>query len=272
MRESMPAQAFRDRLPQRQLNGQMIEPRFLPYPNGRERFRSFVVGYKDSDLWIGVDPRHYSAAMPQFASGKLIELRKTLEAYIVLHPDFGASLQPIDLLSGAPAIALEMARAGKIAGTGPMAAVAGAFAEYIGKAVAREFGTEEIVVENGGDLFLQLNQPMTLAVYAGNSELTGKIGVEIPAEKTPLGVCTSAGTVGPSLSFGKADAVMIACTNTALADAFATAIGNHIKTASDIEAGLTLTENNPEILSLLIVCENKVGAKGSFPLRAIRRN
>ena len=123
-----------------------------------------------------------------------------------------------------------MAMAGEKAGVGPMAAVAGAFSEEIGKTLLRTFPINELVVENGGDIFLKLEKPLVLSVYAGTSVLSEKIGIEIPAQETPLGVCTSAGTVGPSHSFGKADAVMVACKNTAVADAFATALANQVKT------------------------------------------
>jgi len=247
----------------------MIEPRFYRQRMGRERFRSFVVGYKDSDLWIGVDCAHYHASIPEFAMEKLVELRKGLEHYILSHPGFAASFTPVDLLPGAPAIAFSMASAGKIAGTGPMAAVAGAFSEYLGHALLAEFDLDEIVIENGGDLFLSLKNDLILEVYAGKSVLTGKIGLKVPAKYSPLGICTSAGTVGPSVSFGKADAVMVACADTALADAWATAIGNRVKKPADIQIQLDCMDQHPEIISLLIICEENVGVRGCFELLPI---
>ena len=243
------------------------EPRFYRNRMGENRFHSFMIGYKDSDLWIGIDKASFHPDMPAFAQKQLLELRKELEQYILTHPEFASSYTPIDITSASPKIAIEMSAAGKIAETGPMAAVAGAFSEFLGKAIQHKFEVKEIVVENGGDIYLLLKQNMVLSVYAGESSLSGKIGIEIPAEETPIGVCTSAGTVGPSTSFGNADAVMVAAKNTALADAFATSIGNKIESADDINPTLELMKTRKTIKSLLIICENKMGITGDFELR-----
>lgn len=109
-----------------------------------------------------------------------------------------------------------------------------------------------------------------MSVYAGNSPLSEKIGIEIQASESPLGVCTSAGTVGPSISFGKADAVMIICRNTALADAFATGFGNRVKTPEDVQKVIGETEYYPEILSAVIICRDKIGIRGKFEMKLIK--
>lgn len=249
-----------------------IEPRFYRNLLGSERFHPFVIGYKDSDLWIGINPHNFNLKIPEFAKRKLVELRRQLEAYLLIHPEFATSLTPIKVNHKAPDIARFMANAALRAQTGPMAAVAGAFSEYLGKAIQREFEINEIVVENGGDIYLLLKEAMVLSVYAGQSPLSNKIGIEIPAIDTPLGICTSAATVGPSKSFGNADAVMVACKNTALADAFATAIANKVHSASDIDPQLKASEQLSDIQSLMIICEGTVGLRGNYPLKIIAKN
>ncbi|MDA3930787.1 MAG: UPF0280 family protein [Prolixibacteraceae bacterium] len=246
------------------------EPRFYRDGMGEGRFRSFVVGYKDSDLWIGIDVQSFRLEMANFAQQKLIEFRQQLEAYIQNNVEFVGSLSPLELDLSAPDIAQFMCNASMKAGTGPMAAVAGAFSEYIGKALLEKYAIKELVVENGGDLFLSLQKAMQLSVYAGDSSLSNKVGVEIPAEDTPIGVCTSAGTVGPSISFGKADAVMIISKNTGIADAFATAIGNKVKTAADIESQLEIIDDTSEIISGIIICDGRLGIKGKYDLKLIQ--
>lgn len=243
-----------------------IEPRFYRNQMGEGRFSSFVVGYKDSDLWIGVDPQSYKPEMPLFAQTKLVEFRKKLENYLLIHPKFATSFTPIAPKPLAPDIAVQMALAGHAAGTGPMAAVAGAFSEYLGKALCKTFDIKEIVVENGGDIYLSLQKSLILSIYAGTSPLSGKIGVEIPANKTPLGVCTSAGTVGPSTSFGNADAVMVVSKNTAIADAYATAIGNHVKSDGDVNTQIEAFGEKKELYALIIICQGKIGIKGQFAI------
>jgi ApbE superfamily uncharacterized protein (UPF0280 family) len=159
-----------------------------------------------------------------------------------------------------------MIDASNAAGVGPMAAVAGAVAEEVGRGVAREFGCREVLVENGGDLWLRFERPIDVSVFAGASPLSERVGVSIPVELSPLGVCTSSGTVGPSLSLGCADAAMVACASAALADAWATTVGNAVAQAKDIEAALALAEGHTDIISVLVVKDDRMGICGSLPL------
>jgi ApbE superfamily uncharacterized protein (UPF0280 family) len=106
-----------------------------------------------------------------------------------------------------------------------------------------------------------------VSVFAGHSPLSEKIGLRIEAKKSPLGICTSSGTVGHSLSFGKADAVMIVCRNALLADGFATTFANQIQTADDINPVLEKIESDKDILSALLVKDDKMGIVGEFELR-----
>ncbi|HAH24515.1 MAG TPA: UPF0280 family protein [Prolixibacteraceae bacterium] len=248
----------------------MIEERTYRKQFSRERFSSFIVNYKDTDLWIGVDPGSYQEEMKDFAFQKVKELRHLLEGYLLQDPVYGHTFGPHYPQPNAPAIVKGMADAARVAGVGPMAAVAGAFAEAVGLHLLRSFDVQELVVENGGDIFLKVERAITLSVYAGNSVLSEKIAIEIPAEESPLGVCTSSGTVGPSISLGKADAAMIVCRNTALADAFATAIGNRVKSPEDVQKAIDQTELFAEILSAVIICGDKIGIRGKFEIKLIK--
>lgn len=236
---------------------------------GEGRFTSFISGYKDTDLWIGVDPLSFSEEMKGFCYERIRSYRVELENYLVSDPLFGKTLSPYHPLPEATEMAFKMAEAGRKAGVGPMAAVAGAFSERLGKDLMTQFKIKELVIENGGDIFLSLTDSLIMSVYAGNDPLSGKVGILIPENIGELGVCTSSGKVGPSLSFGKADAAMIACKNTAIADAWATSIGNMIKKADDIDGVLEFTEKIDEILSVVIICDGKMGIRGEFELKII---
>jgi ApbE superfamily uncharacterized protein (UPF0280 family) len=150
-----------------------------------------------------------------------------------------------------------------------MAAVAGMFALHVGEKIRRKFHVQELVVENGGDFYIYVKDDLLITIYAGESPLSEKIAVIVPAHETPCGVCTSSGTVGPSLSFGNADAVMVACYSPVLADAWATSLANRVKSPDDIEGVLTFSEHYPEILSLVIICDDKTGIRGNFEVRFI---
>lgn len=229
-----------------------------------------MVNYKETDLWIGIDPASYKKQMEQAAYSKVKELRRSLEHYLLGDPVFGKTFDPHQPQPNAPKIVTCMAHAATIAEVGPMASVAGAFAEAVGRYLMEEFDIRELVAENGGDVFLKVEKPIILSVYAGNSVLSEKIAIEVPATESPLGVCTSSGTVGPSISLGKADAAMIICRDTALADAFATAFANRVQTKEDVQQVIRLVDRFPQILSAVIICRDQIGIKGMFEMKFIR--
>jgi hypothetical protein len=235
-----------------------------------DRFQSFEVKYLETDLWIGIDTTSFKEEMKTVAATKTEELRKKLDEYIITEPFFKKSLKPFQPAETAPAEAKEMAAATEIAGVGPMASIAGLFAREVGETLLQNFSIEEMVIENGGDIFALLKNELVLSVFAGESPLSERIGLVIPAETGKLGICTSAGTFGPSMSFGKADAVVVICKDAVLADAFATGFGNKVKSPNDVEKVINQSKKFGEILSMLIVCEDKVGIRGDFEIRFLK--
>jgi len=248
----------------------MIEQRTYRNQFSKQRFQSFGVNYKETDLWIGVDPDSFREEMKDVALLKVKELRTEIEQYLLTDPVFGKTFEPHRIEPNAPEIVKVMADAANRSGVGPMASVAGVFSEMVGRYLMQQFDIQELVVENGGDIFLKINQNLLMSVYAGNSPLSEKIGIEIQASESPLGVCTSAGTVGPSVSLGKTDATMIICRNTALADALATTFGNLVQVPEDVQPVTQQTEQFPEILSAVIICRDKIGIRGQFEMKLLR--
>jgi len=157
----------------------------------------------------------------------ILQYRTQLENYILKNPGFSASLDPLKVDNLAPPMVRGMMQAGILAGVGPMAAVAGAVAEYVGLALLQN-GCEEVMVENGGDIFVSRKKECTVAIFAGESPLSYKVGLRLTAEDMPVGICTSSGTVGHSLSFGDADSVTVVARSTLVADAVATRLGNEV--------------------------------------------
>lgn len=229
----------------------------------------FTVKLKESDLAIGVDAASYSDSLISVCRQELARLRAQLESYILLHPEFQTSLYPIQLLPSAPAIACAMAEAARLAGVGPMAAVAGAVAQAVGEKL--DSMTESVIVENGGDIYMSSQRERVVAVYAAKSKFSQRVGIKISAEEQPLGICTSSGTVGPSLSFGTADAVVIKGYPAALADAAATHIGNLINSEEDLPKALQAAQNIPGVTGVLAIKNDTMAAWGALELVPIRR-
>ncbi|WP_321508713.1 UPF0280 family protein [uncultured Methanoregula sp.] len=168
------------------------------------------------------DPDHAAAAK----SG-MLSARQDLEAYIASDPFFAATFDPYEPDSDAQIIR-RMADATRKAGVGPMAAVAGAIA-WAGIEAMQEAGAAFGVIDNGGDIALISDRPVRVGVHAGTAPLSNHIAFNVPPPEGILGICTSSATVGPSISFGMADAVTIFSRDIALADAWATAVCNKIR-------------------------------------------
>lgn len=228
--------------------------------------RWFCVKFLESDLWIGVDSGSYRASMEADTYAMLVDLRRQMDAYLLMDPQYKTALTPYDAGLEAPNILKEMSRVSHKTGIGPMSAVAGAVA----KKVAEFLGTQEVIVENGGDIYAQAASDMDISVFAGQSPLSEKIGLHIPAADFPLGICTSSGTIGPSLSLGRADAVMIVCKDVLLADSYATAMANRIKTVNDLQSVIDRISALPEILGAIAVKDDRMAITGRFELRLFK--
>jgi ApbE superfamily uncharacterized protein (UPF0280 family) len=220
-----------------------------------DRLTAFSVTVKQTDLQVQAQ-----SDLTALARELVLEHRGYLEAYIRRHPGFLSTLAPWPLTGPAPAVVGDMVAAGAAAGVGPMAAVAGAVAEHVGRGLLPH--TEEVIVENGGDIFLKTGTTATVAVFAGPSPLSLKVGVRVGCGQHPLGVCTSSGTVGHSLSFGKADAVCVVSRSCALADAAATAIGNRVRSKPDIAGGIEFGKRIHGVLGVVIIVGDRLGAWG----------
>jgi len=237
----------------------MYQPRTYRHWVKDKDLVSFNVVVKETDLYIRAQTN-----LKRKALKLVLKYRDALERYTERHPSFLTSLEPVAVGDDAPRIVTEMAEAARKATVGPMASVAGAIAEFVGSQLLAF--SPEIIVENGGDIYLNSLGKRLIGIYAGKSPLTGKLGLEINGQDTPMGICTSSGTVGHSLSYGKADAVIVLSKSAALADAAATAIGNMIIQPSDIPGGIEFAQSIDGLKGVIIIWDDKVGLWGEVKL------
>lgn len=144
-----------------------------------------------------------------------------------------------------------------------MSAVAGIIAEFLGERILKMIEKENLrrflIIENGGDIFAYVDEPITVDIYAGESlPFTGKFAIKVLLLNQPLGICTSSGTLGHSLSFGKADAVVIISNSAAFSDTLATATCNLVKKETDIEEAVNFAKSFNETLFVCIVKDKKI--------------
>jgi ApbE superfamily uncharacterized protein (UPF0280 family) len=261
----------------------MYHERFYRNNFDTQRFQSITIHNEESDLWIGWNARNRNIdalAIQSQAEKLLASLRGEILLYNETHRGFIETLEPLPRDKDAPAVICSMIEAALAADVGPMAAVAGVLAEYLGRALDEQFHFDEIVVENGGDFWVKIQAPLSIGVYAGLSSLSEHIAVVLNAEDSPLGIACSSGTVGPSLSYGKADAALVIAKDAAAADAWATVLGNRVKSQRDMEdalrrlfddAGNNIVGNAAQDESLkplgaLIIVGDMMAARGNITL------
>ncbi len=225
---------------------------------------STTVRIEETDLHILAD-RDVTVS----ATDLILQYRSQLENYILKNPAFSASLVPLEVDKLAPPMVRSMMQAGVAASVGPMAAVAGAVAENVGLGLLMD-GCREMVVENGGDVFFSRTKDCSVAIFAGESPLSYKVGVRLPAKDMPVGICTSSGTIGHSLSFGDADSVTVIATSTLVADAAATRLGNEVGHGGGGKAGMQNALDKASaiegIRGVVVICGELMGAYGEVEL------
>ena len=200
------------------------------------QLQAYRVVVKETDLMV-----YSETKLVDETKELVLEQRGYVEAFIASHPEFAAALVPWPYDGPAPGIIVNMLNAARNAGVGPMAAIAGAIAEQVGHGLLNR--TNQVMVENGGDVFIKMSSPVTVGIFAGKSPLSLRVGLRLKTDLKPQAVCTSSGSIGHSLSFGKADAVCVVADSCANADAAATAIGNLIKSPADIESAIKAGRN-----------------------------
>ncbi len=235
-----------------------FQPRFYRDWMRTEGLHSGRVAVCETDLQIITDlPFDYA-----YCRAEVEALRGDIRAYIEKDDRFLKSLEPLKVPSSAAPLVRRMASAGRKAGVGPMAAVAGAVAEAVGRRLLDK-GCLEVIVENGGDVFLAGKTAKRVGIFAGNDLPCWRdLTISIPPEDMPSGVCTSSGIFGHSFSFGRADSVVIMSPDAALADAAATAVCNRVSAAEDMREALSFGRSIRGVSGIVIIVGNKLASWG----------
>jgi len=236
-----------------------IEPLERSYRNLvlKDKLVDFRVTVKETDLFVQAQK-----PLEDITRELILEKRGYIENYIKRYPGFARTLKPWRVQGPEPKIIHEMALAGEKAGVGPMAAVAGAIAEHVGNDLLEH--SDEVVVENGGDVFLRLDNPVTIGIFAGASPLSLRVGICVGSREKPISVCTSSGTVGHSLSLGNADAVTVVSYSCSLADAAATSVGNQVASKAHIQTAIDFGKHIEGVRGIVVIIGDDVGVWGDL--------
>ena len=240
----------------------MYKERFYRKQNPGSELLSYEVRFFESDLLIKTD-----SDLSLVARKSTEHYHGIIREYIRSNPEFGAALKPIPADTKAPLIIKKMIAASRRARVGPMAAVAGAMAEFVGKDLLKK--CSEVIVENGGDIFLKVHKIRKIGIFAGAASVFNGLALLVRPEETPCGICTSSGRIGHSLSFGLSDAVMVRAASALTADAYATAIANLIKNKKDLPRAVETAKKNPLIQGVVAISGDEMISYGNVELEIL---
>ena len=196
-------------------------------------------------------------------------IRQDLKRYISMNQDFLLSIEPLKYNSdNLSPIVLKMYESSTKSDIGPMACVAGTISEMSLNYLI-ENGSDYSIVENGGDIALINDQTVLCGIYSNNEILGNNIAFKIKPRKKPLGICTSSGKIGHSISFGQSDSVTVISKSPSIADGLATRIANEVTgedSESNVSNALEIAEGYREFFNgVLIISGENVGTVGKLP-------
>ena len=217
---------------------------------------------KETFVWITADEKRYI----EIAKEEIKQRRKELERFVRWHPYFLVTLESyrIEERDKIPEIVRRMIEATVKFGMGPMSAVAGTLAEFAVEAM-RDARATYAMVDNGGDVALISDRDVLVGIYAGESPFSNKIALRIKPSSSLLGICTSSGAVGHSISFGNADAATVISNSASLSDAAATALCNSVTDAHSIPKAFHSIKHVEGIEGALIIYKDMLATWGKIP-------
>ena len=213
---------------------------------------SMEIVYKESDLFLSLD----KPIEEETVKGLVKKYYEEIAQYIKINPHFFSSLSPIEIDEDAPLIVKDMMKASLKARVGPFSSVAGAISWYVGRELLKI--CSEVIIENGGDLFLKINEDKRIGLYLGEKFSPSFITIKLRKRETPFGVASSSSYIGHSLNFGNADLVTVIAADSILADSFATSFSNRIKKKKDVEKIIKEVKKLPFIEGIIIAFKNKL--------------
>lgn len=236
------------------------ENRWYRNINTNDDLKYFNIRVEQSDLYIGAEEQNI-----KLVEEALIEIRNKIKEEISKRKEFLTSFEPLEYYGGSNDVVSMMYESSRICNVGPMAAVAGTTAQYIGEYI-KTF-SNQVIIENGGDIYIDTKVQRKIALYAGNSKLSNKLAIDI--NPGIWGVCTSAATIGHSYSSGKADAAVCIARSASLADAAATKLGNIVTNESDLADGVKTIVKIKGIIGAIAIVGDKIAISGDIKLSPI---
>ena len=164
----------------------------------------------------------------------IADARAGISDRISRDPFFGMTYSPCRPLPGDSVPVRRMCAASVSAGVGPMAAVAGAVASHVLEGL-RGLGCTHAVIDNGGDVAVLPGRPVVVRILPDPGSEPAGLLVE-PGEA--VGICSSSGMNGHSVSLGGSDVCTVVSPDPVLADACATLLGNLVSSRDDLSGAV----------------------------------
>ncbi|MEA2082111.1 MAG: UPF0280 family protein [Elusimicrobiota bacterium] len=216
---------------------------------------NFIINYRHCSISVSSD-----ADVEKECRKNLPLIYDGIEKHVENNVVFAQSLVPVTADETAPLIIKNMIKAGGKAGTGPMAAVAGAIAETLFRSVKTPFNT--LIIENGGDIFASSDKDLICGLYSRSS--FDKFALKIKRSLMPCAISSSSAVIGHSLSFGNALLAVVLSPSGALSDAFATSLANNVQSEEELENAVNFCAAGKRVTGCAAIINEKIAFAGDM--------
>lgn len=213
---------------------------------------------QETALTIVSERRFVASAVEAAKSARL-----DIERQIRKDRFFLTTLEPYEQKLCASEVTRRMCEATGLAGVGPMASVAGAIAQVTLEAMVAQ-GCRQAWVDNGGDIALTLESPATVEVFARPGSEKA-FAFELERTDGIMGICSSSGRLGHSISFGDSDIALAIADDAITADAFATALGNRVTDKASLTSCFEVLRDSSRVKGGLAMIDDAVALYGTVP-------
>lgn len=226
--------------------------------------RSFQLVVEQTDLWITVGA-DCAEDLEAIALRRVNDVRAQIRAWMLLHPQFAASMLPVPVPDSAPEVIRRMGAASALMNVGPMATVAGAVAAFVADELVRF--TPDCLVENGGDSMLYSTRERVVGLLS-DPENGAAFGLRLKPGDFPLSLCASSSFIGHSFSFGRGELAVVRSRDAFVADAAATAFCNMLQEPDDAGrvAEYAAGFAGVGVDGVFLQCGNSIGVWGNMEL------
>ncbi len=188
------------------------------------------------------------------------EARSLIRECMDRDPFFGTTYGPCAPKTYDHQLIRRMCTASQTASVGPMASVAGAVSSHVVEGLM-DIGCTYAIADNGGDVALISDGD----AHIGIGGLPG-VALRIRSNGHLVGVCSSSGRTGHSVSLGSSDLCTVISSDPILADACATRLGNMVSGPDSLSKAVEAIGSLHGVVGCIAIIDDSVAVFGDVDI------